>query len=359
MAAAQEERFTRKKHDAGFPSKAVEYCLKEGGITGLGARLRRLLREAARQVRAAARNLRGVGATRVEVVPDGHAVVAGREAVDGRRHCRPARGVRRPGAVRRASRVACLIGVLSVAVRKRRGRHHGRRRRMGHLVDRCRSRTRPRDPSRDALPAFARPAVFRVHLLHRLQGELRRIQGDGPRAVRRAEVRAADQGSPGPDQGRRQRLDEPGVLHLRARADHDRQQARVVDRQPGPPAGNAAHAARDGPRAIDPGHHRGGDVEDDRLRASRERHEGSLSRRRRRAQLRRQRPHPARGTVRADLDPAGCRRCRRRAWRRDEPVAPASREAADQSGGLRHMAAAAKGGGQNVEGAAARSTPMA
>jgi carbamoyltransferase len=33
LAAAQEERFTRKKHDAGFPSHAVEYCLTEGGIT--------------------------------------------------------------------------------------------------------------------------------------------------------------------------------------------------------------------------------------------------------------------------------------------------------------------------------------
>ena len=32
VAAAQEERFTRKKHDAGFPSKAVDYCLKAGGI---------------------------------------------------------------------------------------------------------------------------------------------------------------------------------------------------------------------------------------------------------------------------------------------------------------------------------------
>lgn len=32
IAAAQEERFSRKKHDAGFPSKAVEYCLKEAGI---------------------------------------------------------------------------------------------------------------------------------------------------------------------------------------------------------------------------------------------------------------------------------------------------------------------------------------
>ena len=33
VAAAQEERFTRKKHDAAFPSKAIEYCLREAGIT--------------------------------------------------------------------------------------------------------------------------------------------------------------------------------------------------------------------------------------------------------------------------------------------------------------------------------------
>lgn len=32
VAAAQEERFTRKKHDAGFPKHAVDYCLGEGGI---------------------------------------------------------------------------------------------------------------------------------------------------------------------------------------------------------------------------------------------------------------------------------------------------------------------------------------
>ncbi len=32
VAAAQEERFTRKKHDPGFPEKAVQYCLSEAGI---------------------------------------------------------------------------------------------------------------------------------------------------------------------------------------------------------------------------------------------------------------------------------------------------------------------------------------
>ncbi|MCP4326871.1 MAG: carbamoyltransferase [Alphaproteobacteria bacterium] len=34
-AAAQEERFTRKKHDSGFPHYAIEYCLAAAGI-GLG-----------------------------------------------------------------------------------------------------------------------------------------------------------------------------------------------------------------------------------------------------------------------------------------------------------------------------------
>ena len=33
IAAAQEERFTRKKHDASFPEHAVRYCLREGGIS--------------------------------------------------------------------------------------------------------------------------------------------------------------------------------------------------------------------------------------------------------------------------------------------------------------------------------------
>lgn len=32
VAAAQEERFTRKKHDSGFPHKALQYCLSEAGV---------------------------------------------------------------------------------------------------------------------------------------------------------------------------------------------------------------------------------------------------------------------------------------------------------------------------------------
>jgi len=33
VAAAQEERFTRRKHDAAYPAQAIAYCLKEGGIS--------------------------------------------------------------------------------------------------------------------------------------------------------------------------------------------------------------------------------------------------------------------------------------------------------------------------------------
>ena len=33
IAAAQEERFSRKKHDAGFPHYSIQYCLKEARIS--------------------------------------------------------------------------------------------------------------------------------------------------------------------------------------------------------------------------------------------------------------------------------------------------------------------------------------
>ena len=33
LSALQEERFTRKKHDAGFPKKAIDFCLKNAGIS--------------------------------------------------------------------------------------------------------------------------------------------------------------------------------------------------------------------------------------------------------------------------------------------------------------------------------------
>jgi len=33
VAAAEEERFSRRKHHSGFPYQAMQYCLDEAGIT--------------------------------------------------------------------------------------------------------------------------------------------------------------------------------------------------------------------------------------------------------------------------------------------------------------------------------------
>lgn len=32
VAAAAEERFTRKKHDNSFPNQAIEFCLQQGSL---------------------------------------------------------------------------------------------------------------------------------------------------------------------------------------------------------------------------------------------------------------------------------------------------------------------------------------
>ena len=41
VAAAEEERFRRIKHWAGFPSEAIRYCLQEAGCNPGGDRARR------------------------------------------------------------------------------------------------------------------------------------------------------------------------------------------------------------------------------------------------------------------------------------------------------------------------------
>ena len=43
VAAAQEERFTRIKHDPAFPARAIAYCLEEAGLTSDDLDLRRVL----------------------------------------------------------------------------------------------------------------------------------------------------------------------------------------------------------------------------------------------------------------------------------------------------------------------------
>ena len=56
VAAAQEERFTRVKHDLAFPTNAITYCLQKPAWSR-GAGLRRLLRQTLSEVRTHPRNL--------------------------------------------------------------------------------------------------------------------------------------------------------------------------------------------------------------------------------------------------------------------------------------------------------------
>src|SRR4029078_529804 len=79
VAAAQEERFTRKKHDPGFPAHAAAYCLRQaaprpsggalmrarGGAAACGRAVRCLLRKAADEIRAPAGDVPGRRAARL------------------------------------------------------------------------------------------------------------------------------------------------------------------------------------------------------------------------------------------------------------------------------------------------------
>ena len=95
-------------------------------------------------------------------------------------------------AVHRASSEPRGQRVLPVSLRRGRGADHGRGRRMGHHHRRASGDgNRLEIVQGDSFPAFARPALLGLHLLHRLQGQLGRIQGDGPRALRRAQIRPA------------------------------------------------------------------------------------------------------------------------------------------------------------------------
>ena len=98
VAAAQEERFTRKKHDAAFPRSADRVLPAAGGEVGARRRRRRrLLRQADHDLRAAAED---VPARRAE----GHPLVLGGDAdVDAREALDPLRDRARAAAHRHAA----------------------------------------------------------------------------------------------------------------------------------------------------------------------------------------------------------------------------------------------------------------
>jgi len=195
---------------------------REGGVR---ARLRRLLRQAVREVRAAPAELPPRRAQGAPVVHQGDAALAQEQALDEREHRRRAR-LRRADPLHGAPRVPRRQRVLPFAVRASGDPDDRRRRRVGDREPR--GGGGKQDPALEGapLPALARPALLGVHLLHRLQGQQRRVQAHGVSTLRRAEVRRShlerDRGS----QGRRLAQAQHEVLQLRQRPAHDDRRVR-------------------------------------------------------------------------------------------------------------------------------------
>ena len=124
MAAAQEERFTRKKHDPAFPSHAVAYCLREAGIPASQldhvafyekplVKFERLLTT---YIACAPRGLRSYMMAMPLWIGEKLWMADDLRGGDSR--------LRRGNPLRRAPRIARRVGVLPVAVRRSGDHHH-------------------------------------------------------------------------------------------------------------------------------------------------------------------------------------------------------------------------------------------
>ena len=259
VAAAQEERFTRVKHDHASPS-APSTTACRGGPRARGPGLRRFLRQAAVEIRAAAGDLPGVRAGRLPLVPPGDAVVAEAEAAPAAGDApRAARPLPRPLRVHRSPRVARRQRVLPLArsTRRRSSRWtawasgprpasasgRGNRIELTHEI---------RFPHSLGLlySAFTYYTGFRVN-----SGEYK-VMGLAPYGqpvYKDLILRALDR-----PEGRR--LVPPGheLLQLLPGADDDVAEVPPPVRRAAAQAGVAADAAGNGPGRLDPGGHRGG-----------------------------------------------------------------------------------------------------
>ena len=81
VAAAQEERFTRKKHDSSFPKNAIAYCLEEAGVELDELDHAVFYDKPFLKIRTFIGNLLDVGATRVPLIPHGNAPLVKEKAI--------------------------------------------------------------------------------------------------------------------------------------------------------------------------------------------------------------------------------------------------------------------------------------
>ena len=191
VAAAQEERFTRVKHDSGFPGRAVEYCLSEAGIGASDLdhvgfydkpylKFERLLET---YVATAPRGLRSFfKSVPVWLQRKLHLPREMRKALGGQydkrfvfteHHESHAASAFFPSPFEEAA-ILTLDGVGEWATDH--ASASGRGNAVAAATRRC------------TVPALAGAAVLGVHVLLRLPRQLGRVQADGARAVRRADL---------------------------------------------------------------------------------------------------------------------------------------------------------------------------
>jgi hypothetical protein len=168
IAASQEERFSRVKHDPRFPVHAINSCLEEAFISA--SDLDAVIfydNPLATFDRIVTNSLVAGAAGREQFLKAGVSQLGSKIWVE--EHV-----TRAIGSVGRDGQV--LFARSDSDARRRRG--------MGH--DDTGHGTRPGDRTvrGDRLPALAGTPLQCVHLVLRLQGQFRRVQVDGPRTLR-------------------------------------------------------------------------------------------------------------------------------------------------------------------------------
>jgi len=174
----------------------------------------------------------------------------------------------------------------------------------------------------DAFPRFPGASLFRLHVFRGLPGQLGGVQAHGACSLRGARLPGCDPSGARGCQGGR--LDPPKLVLLRLcrRPAHDKRPLCVAVRRSTPGAGDHDHEAGDGPCGQHSGRHGRDRPAHGPPRASRDEAVESLLGRRRGAELRGQRTDPERGALRAAVDSAGGRGCRRSAGRGPFRLAP-------------------------------------
>lgn len=200
VAAAQEERFTRKKHDAAFPANAVAYCLEEAGlslaeidyITFYDKPLVKFERLLETYLAFAPKGFRSF----VMAIP-----VWLKEKlflkVTLKRELAALSGLEQTAltatAISRTSRLTRRIRLLCQPVQESSGALPRRGWGVGDKLGMAGRWLDTDTAMGNTLPTLLRAAVFGIHLLHRLQGQFGGIQTHGARALWRAQVRRPHQ----------------------------------------------------------------------------------------------------------------------------------------------------------------------